>query len=98
MDGKVILSGVHLDLTDAIRDYAREKAGRLLRHGPKIIRIWLEFELRNHRSHSKKFRVLGKIEGGRRGEFIVASEEGEDLYATIDSAIEKLDRRLCTPA
>jgi putative sigma-54 modulation protein len=96
MQEKVLLSGVHVELTDAIRSYAHEKAARLLRHDPDLIRIRLELEFQHHRSHFREFRATGRVEGGHRGDFSVASAKCDDLYRAIDEVVEKLDRQLQT--
>ena len=38
----VIISGAHLDLTQALKDTGRDKVGKLFRHESHIIRVRIE--------------------------------------------------------
>jgi putative sigma-54 modulation protein len=96
MEEKIIISGIRLDLTEAIRNYVKGKMVHILGHDPSIIRIHVDLEWECHRSHVDNFKVMGRIEGGPRGEPPVARAEGDDLYGAIDLLESRLDRQLCS--
>lgn len=98
MNDKIIVSGVHLELTEALVSYVREKAARLLRHEPNIIRINVDLEARQNRSRSEDFEARGKLQDGRQDGFLIASASGDDLYGAIDDLVDHLDRQLQTRA
>jgi putative sigma-54 modulation protein len=88
---KVLLRGIHLTLTDALRDSLRGKAERLLRHEPRIDRIRIDLEHDATRGRAI-FVAKGHIEIG--GPDILASVASEDAYKAADLLIDKLDRLL----
>ena len=69
---KVLVRGVHLELTDALRAAATEKAARLLRHNSHIVRIRVDLELTRGHGVPDKFIAKGHIEIG--GPDLIASE------------------------
>lgn len=88
---KLILRGIHLDLTDAMKASIEAKAERLFRHEPSILRIRIGVEL-DHRGSSRLFVAKGHIE--IQGPDIQASVGTEDAYKSVDLLIDKLDRML----
>ncbi|AOS44415.1 ribosome hibernation promoting factor HPF [Lacunisphaera limnophila] len=91
-ESKFIIRGVHLDLTDALRQIAMEKAGRLLRHNDHIIRIRLDLEHDKTRGNADQFIAKGRIEIG--GPDLIASAHSDDAYKSIDLLVTKLDALL----
>lgn len=88
---KVLLRGIHLTLTDALRDTLRAKASRLLRHEPRIDRIRIDLEHDATRGRAV-FVAKGHIEIG--GPDLLASVASEDAYKAADLLVDKLDRAL----
>ena len=86
---KLILRGIHLDLTEAMKAIYHEKAARLLRHEPRIDRIRLDVELDKTKTAKDHFIAHGRIEIG--GPDIVASADSEDAYKSVDLLTDKLD-------
>lgn len=91
-NASIVLSGVHLELTDAIKAYVTSKAERLLRHNPRIIRIDFELSRPGSKDHAADFAVQAQIIIA--GPDIVASVESDDLYKSVDLLVDKLDRAL----
>lgn len=89
LDEKLIVRGIHLDLTEALKSVVRDKASRLLRHEPRIVRIRIDLEHDRTRSHDSEFVAKGHIEIG--GPDILASVASADLYKAIDLLMDKLD-------
>lgn len=92
MNDKIIISGVHLDLTEALKNMVEEKMEKLFRHENKIIRVRVELEHANNSSHENEFIAKGHIE--ITGAPIVVSAATDDLYKSIDELSTKLDRQL----
>ena len=88
---KILLRGIHLTLTDALRENLRRKAERLLRHEPRIDRIRLDLEHDATRGRAS-FVAKGHIEIG--GPDILATMVAEDAHKAVDLLIDKLDRLL----
>lgn len=89
---KLIVRGVHLDLTEALRHAAEHKAERLLRHNDYIVRIRIDLELDKTKDITTRFIAKGHIEIG--GPDLVASVASDDCYKSIDLLVDKLDRLL----
>ncbi len=84
---RVIISGRHLSVTTAIKEYAREKADRLDRfhRGIRTARLTLTME---HGSNIAEIVVLTQ-----RSTFVV-HVEGGDMYSVIDKLVDKMERQL----
>jgi len=84
---QINLTGHHLDLTDALRNYVHEKFERLERHFDHINNVHVVLEVDKVRQKAEaKLNVNG-------GEIFATSEE-EVMYAAIDSLVDKLDRQV----
>ena len=89
----VIISGLNLDLTDAMKDMVHDKAEKLFEHDDHIIRMRVELEYDSHQaSHQKEFIAKGQLEV--RGNDHFASDASGDMYKSIDGMVQKLDRML----
>ena len=86
---KLILRGIHLNLTDAMKAVIHEKVGRLLRHEPRIDRIRVDVDLDKTKGALAHFIAKGHIEIG--GPDLVASVDSDDAYKTVDLLMDKLD-------
>jgi len=85
----ITVTGRHLDVTDSIRDYAHEKAGKTNRYFDRISKI--EVVLGRKDSHTYDAEMIAHVDGHRH---FVAHGKHEDLYAAIDEAEAKLERQL----
>lgn len=82
------MSGKHLDVTPAIREYAETKTRRLHRYWDRIQAITAVID-----KHDLVFEVELIVDAEHTKPF-VASEKGGDLYGCIDSVTDKLERQL----
>lgn len=81
------ISGHHLDITDAIKDYVITKLSKLERHNDRITSTNVILSVDKL---IQKAEATVHVSGG---EFF-ANSENEDLYAAIDILVDKLDRQL----
>ena len=84
---RVIISGRHLNVTAAMKDYARDKANRLDRfhRGIQTARLTLTVE------HGCDIAEI--VVQTQRSTFVV-HVEGEDMYTVIDKLMLKMERQL----
>ena len=80
----VIISGLNMDLTDAIRNVVEQKVEKLFEHEDHIVRMRVELEYDAHkRTHQNEFIAKGHLEV--RGNDHNAHAETDDLYKCIET-------------
>lgn len=89
---RIDVIGRNLDITDAIRDHAEQKAEKLLKFFDAIQQISVTIVQEDHANHAN-FDVELVVDVERHANF-VAHAKGDDLYATIDQAVSKTTRQL----
>ncbi len=89
---KVIVRGVHLEITPALRDHALGVAERLLRHSDHLVRVRIDLEHDHTRGVGDQFAAKGHIEIG--GPDLIASVRSDDAYKSLDLLSDRLDRML----
>lgn len=84
---QINLTGHHIEITEALRDYVHNKFAKLERHFDHInnVHVILNVEKLSQIAEAKL-----NINGGE----LFAASEHEDMYAAIDSLIDKLDRQV----
>jgi len=84
---QLTLTGHHIDVTPALRDYVERKMDRVLRHFDQVIDVHcvLTVEKLQHRAEATL---------GVSGAVIHADSIDGDMYAAIDALADKLDRRV----
>lgn len=86
------ISGHHLDVTPALREYVVNKLDRVLRHYDQVIDAAVLLVLDNHREKDKRQRA--EITLRVKGKDIFVESCDVDLYAAIDLLVDKLDRQV----
>ncbi|SNT04504.1 putative sigma-54 modulation protein [Noviherbaspirillum humi] len=86
------ISGHHLELTPAIRDYVQGKLERITRHFDHVIDIAVILGVEKPSEKDKRQRA--EVNLRLRGSLIHVESFAGDLYAAIDSLIDKLDRQV----
>ena len=92
---KIVIEGKNIELTKALKDYVNEKLTRLQNHYEQLIkyhevRVKLSV-LKNPRITNNNITEVTIFLDGR----IVRSEQAsEDMYASIDLVVDKLDRQI----
>lgn len=84
---QINVSGHHLDITPALREYVNNKLARLQRHFDQITNtdVTLSIEKQIQRAEAS-VHVAGAD--------LFATSESSDMYAAIDTLTDKLDRQL----
>ncbi len=81
------VSGHHLEVTPAIRQYVQSKLGRVTRHFDHVIDAHVILT-------ADKLRQKAEVTLHVRGKDLHCESEEEDLYAAIDLLADKLDRQV----
>jgi putative sigma-54 modulation protein len=81
------VSGHHLEVTDALKQYVETKLQRLERHFDRITNTNVILSIEKQRQKSE---ATIRISGGE----VFAEAEADDMYAAIDLMTDKLDRQL----
>jgi putative sigma-54 modulation protein len=84
---QLTISGHHVDLTDALRDYVGTKLQRLQRHSDQITKVEVTLIVE---------KALQKAEASIHvaGADLFAASESDDMYTAIDLLADKLDRQV----
>ncbi len=81
------ISGHHLEITPAIREYATGKLGRVTRHFDHVIDVNVILSV-------DKLKQKAEVTVHLSGKDVFVEAIDEDLYAAIDSLADKLDRQI----
>lgn len=92
LNDRLLLRGIHLDLTDALRASATRKARHLLRLNDRIVRVRIDLEHNAAAAIDRQFIAKGHVEIG--GPDLLASSASDDLYHAIGLMTDKLVRLL----
>ena len=88
----ITISGHHLEVTPAIRDYVQSKLERVKRHFDQVIDIAVILTVDNLTEKEK--RQKAEIKLNMSGKTVYVESLSHDLYAAIDALIDKLDRQV----
>lgn len=87
IDMQLSVTGHHIDITDSLKNYVSSKIEKIERHFDLVSDVHCILKVEKLR-HTAEATVL--VNGGR----IYADSTGDDMYAAIDSLVDKLDRRV----
>ena len=85
---QISVTGRHVNVTDEVKTYAEEKAGKLPRFYDRVQAIEV---ILDHEGDNFTVDMIVTAEG--RNHFI-AHEAGPDMFALIDLIVDKLERQL----
>lgn len=93
MDLKIDTYARNMELTDRIVEYVDKKVGKLGRHIPNVdeTRVDLSY-VKSARSATD--RQVAQITIRGRGFILRVEERADDLFAAVDSAVEKMQRQI----
>ena len=81
------ISGHHIEVTAALREYVENKLEPVVRHFDKVIGVNVVLAV-------EKLKQKAEVTVHVPGKDIHVEEAGDDLYAAIDSLFDKLDRQV----
>jgi putative sigma-54 modulation protein len=85
----ISISGRHMDVTDAIRSHVESGLQRVRRHFDRVIDVDVILS-----AEKKRHRQTAEVNLSANGLRVNAKESSGDLYASIDSAISKIERQV----
>jgi putative sigma-54 modulation protein len=87
------ISGHHLEVTPALREYVRSKLERITRHFDQVVDVNVLLTVENLKE--KERRQKAEVNLHVKGKDIFMEHSHEDLYAAVDQLMDKLDRQVC---
>jgi putative sigma-54 modulation protein len=81
------LTGHHVDITPAIRDYVTSKIERINRHFDQVLDVSVILSV-------EKLKRKAEANVHVSGRDIYCETDHEDMYAAIDALVDKLDRQI----
>ena len=84
---QINITGHHIDVTDALRTYVTEKLEKVERHFDHVTNVHVVLTVE---------KLVQKAEANVHvsGADLFAQHESEDMYASIDGLVDKLDRQI----
>ena len=92
MNEKLLIRGIHISLTPALKAVIETKALKLLHHHPRIVRVRIDFEHDQTKASAQRFVTKGHVEIS--GPDLLASAAADDGYKSIDLLMAKLEELL----
>ncbi len=81
------ITGHHIEVTPAIRDYVTGKLERVIRHFDHVTSVHVILSV-------EKLQQKAEVTMHVKGKDIFADATNGDLYASIDALVDKLDRQV----
>ena len=85
---RVQIAVKHMDISEAMKDYAEERAAKLEHYFDRINSMKVVLN-RDANLYSAEM-----ICGGARGKILVAHEKNKDVFAAMDLVTDKMERQL----
>ena len=89
---ELIVSGIHLELSQSLKVFVQEKVERLFRHQERIMRIRIELECDPKQAVANRFTAKGHIQ--INGPDLNVSVSSDECHKATAMLIDKLDRML----
>ncbi len=86
------ISGHHLDVSPALREYVLNKMERVTRHFDQVVDVNVILSV--EQLAEKGLRQRAEVTLRVKGKDLFAECASEDLYAAIDQLMDKLDRQV----
>jgi putative sigma-54 modulation protein len=82
------ITGRHIDVTDSMREYAGKRLTRLVEEFPRIEKVHLILDVQRY------LHTAEAVLHARRHIQLEARECSEDMYASIDRVVDKIEKQL----
>ncbi len=86
------ISGHHLDVSPALRNYVTSKLDRITRHFDQLVDIRVLLTVEKQKEKERRQRAECNIHV--KGNDMFAEASHADLYAAVDDLVDKLDRQV----
>lgn len=86
------ISGHHLEVSPALREYVMTKLDRVTRHFDQVVDVSVVLSV--EKLKEKERRQKAEVNLHVKGRDIFVESSHEDLYAAIDELMDKLDRQV----
>lgn len=84
---QVSITGHHVEVTEALKSYVDEKISKIKRHFDNVVDVHVILTVEKL---EQKAEAAVQISGAK----LYAEDVQEDMYAAIDSMVDKLDRQI----
>ena len=82
------ITGRHVDVTESMRDYAEKRLGKLHDEFPRLDSVHVILDIQ------KYMHIAEVIVHARRHIRLEAKESSENMYASIDQVVDKIEKQL----
>jgi putative sigma-54 modulation protein len=86
------ITGHHLEVTPALREYVHTKLGKVTRHFDQVVDINVRLSVEKLREKARRQKAAVTVH--MKGRDLSIEQASEDLYAAIDQLADKLDRQV----
>jgi putative sigma-54 modulation protein len=86
------ISGHHLEVTPALRNYVTTKLDRITRHFDQVVDVKVLLTIEKQKEKERRQRAECNIHV--KGSDMFAESSHSDLYAAVDDLVDKLDRQV----
>jgi putative sigma-54 modulation protein len=86
------ISGHHLEVTPALRNYVTTKLDRITRHFDQVVDIRVLLSVEKQKEKERRQRAECRIHV--KGNNMFAESTHADLYAALDDLVDKMDRQV----
>jgi putative sigma-54 modulation protein len=86
------ISGHHLEVTPALRNYVTSKLDRITRHFDQVVDVKVLLSIENQKEKERRQRAECNIHV--KGNDMFAESAHSDLYAAVDELMDKMDRQV----
>ncbi len=84
---QINITGHHVDITEALRNYTSEKMAKLERHFDHVTNVHVILTVEKQ---AQKAEATVHVSGAD----LFAQHQTEDMYASLDGLVDKLDRQI----
>ncbi|XAM00478.1 ribosome-associated translation inhibitor RaiA [Phycisphaeraceae bacterium D3-23] len=85
----ILITGRHVEITDAIRSHATEKVGRLERYNDRLSKV--EAIVSKPDARDYEVELIAHVDGA---DHMVATAQHEDPYHCFEAVVNKMERQL----
>ena len=86
------ISGHHLEVPPALRNYVEGKLDRITRHFDQVVDVKVLLSIENQTEKERRQKAECNIHV--KGSDMFAESANEDMYAAVDELMDKLDRQV----